>query len=513
MDIPVDLLTQFCRVTNADEAVASQLLRDSGLDLQTAIHSFFAIQEAQEAGANHTPPTDPTPDFAAPPDNPQPPSQSAGTGDALYDALHPNPAPQPPPAPVSAPPAIPPPAIIPPRHYDLQPHSADNPFGDPVSGDPRSEGLAALYKPPTHLVYPGSYEDVLDAGQAQNRWVLVNINRNDVFPCHSMNRDVWSDFTMQQLIAAHFLFWQRDEGRAGRYTQFYGVNNFPHIAVVDPRNHERVRVWGDNGLAVEKNVLIEQLSDFVSGNSLESDAVIRGSQARPLTRSTPSTSAPGPSSTLGATADSQMDEDAQLAAAISASMESSAGEDGGAAAPADVEPSTSNANGNGTVNSGRAVSSLLSATDPTLNKSRSLRAEQDDAFLESLALDRAREASNRSEQQRLENEQREMELKEKQRTERMELKRKRVPDAPPADTTEKVTELAIRLPDGKRVVRRFFASNNVGNVYDFIDTECESLGDVQYELMLAYPKKSYADREALLETLPRKAALVVHLKN
>lgn len=163
----------------------------------------------------------------------------------------------------------------------------------------------------------------------------------------------------------------------------------------------------------------------------------------------------------------------------------------------------------------RAASRLLSATDPTLNRQRSLRAEQDDAFQESLALDRAKAASERSEHERQQREREQAERVEQERLQAREAKRRRVCDPPPKSTpAEQVTELAIRLPNGQRLQRRFFSTDRFENVYDYVEIEAPQLDGVAFDLTTFDRKKLYGDRMVQLAELPtRKAALVVHLRD
>lgn len=508
MDIPTDLVTQFCRVTNADEALASQLLRDSGLNLEDAISSFFAIQDAGglpsvatsdqpaptqgnglEAQQEH-PHVPPSTSRHAPA---RPLSRRSGGQDRTYGS----------------------------HTHGQNSRSRPDPFLDNVEeGDVRGEALASLYRPPIHLIHTGTLDEAMGAGRSQGRWVLINIQQNDVFACHTMNRDVWSDSTVQELIQAHFVFWQRDVTAASDYLRFYDVGDRPHIAVIDPRNGERVRVWGGNGQAVGKIQLLDVLQDFVSGNSLDSDATIRGRNIGPSTRASRGRHTDAQRSSSGdrgraSTAppidvveidddeeDAYVDipangtsEDAQLAAAIAASIE-------------DAESDRANSTDAGELQ--REASRLLSATDPALSQSRSLRAEQDSAFQEALMLDRAKEESERAEQRRIEKQRQEEIQREQEQAALREMKRKRVPPPPEDGTEEKVTELVIRLPDGSRLQRKFFARDNIGNVYDFIECEVEQLNGVEFDLMTPYPKRTYTDRTIMLEELAPKAALVLH---
>lgn len=493
MDIPTELVAQFCGVTNADETLASQLLRDSGLDLEAAIQSFFAIQEAGGL------PSDSSDNPEASSTTPQPPERRVRPPiPQMVDTLLPNQ----------------------PRHVNRHQPTRSDPFAE-SDGTRNGDLLAALFRPPTHLSFSGSFEDAMVAGQNQKRWLLVNVQSMDVFASHIMNRDVWADRSVEELLQSHFVFWQRDESHSdgARYKHFYNFTQGPHVAVIDPRSGERVRVWGGDGEPIQKDVLVSELVDFVTANSLDNPSSVppparagQPSTRTPTTRPASQVGAPSTAGTSSAAATGSEDgmgtEDAALAAAIAASMEdtdtiagsnSAPGENGhGYTAPTDIN---------------RQTSRLLSATDPELNSRRSLRAQQDNAYEESLAMDRAMEESKKEEARRVESAAEEEVRRAKQMAEMREQKRRRIPPLPPSSTDDKVTELAIRLPNGQRLQRRFFASNTIGSVYDYIESECEDLAQANFELMQAYPKKSYADRDVSLTELAPKAALVVHLKD
>lgn len=129
--------------------------------------------------------------------------------------------------------------------------------------------------------------------------------------------------------------------------------------------------------------------------------------------------------------------------------------------------------------------------------------------MESLALDRAKAASERSERER---EQRERERAEQQRNVR-EAKLRRMSQPPPKTTpVEEVTELAIKLPNGQRLQRRFYSTDHLENVYGFLEIEAPELDGVAFDLTTFDRKKLY-DRQVQLAELPtRKTALVVHLR-
>ena len=45
-------------------------------------------------------------------------------------------------------------------------------------------------------------------GQRSNKWLLVNIQDPKEFSCQVLNRDVWSNSAVKDIINEHFIFWQ-----------------------------------------------------------------------------------------------------------------------------------------------------------------------------------------------------------------------------------------------------------------------------------------------------------------
>eukprot|EP00178_Gracilaria_changii_P000024 TRINITY_DN1000_c0_g1_i1.p1 TRINITY_DN1000_c0_g1~~TRINITY_DN1000_c0_g1_i1.p1 ORF type:complete len:339 (+),score=110.98 TRINITY_DN1000_c0_g1_i1:823-1839(+) len=336
----------------------------------------------------------------------------------------------------------------------------------------------------------GSLQRAQQVALQNKLWLLVNMQRADVFACHAMNRDVWSDAPLQQLLASHFVFVQRDERseEGERYRRFYPYRSVPHVAVIDPRSGERVRVWGGDGEAVARELLVSELEDFVGSNSVLDDSAVRGVRGSGAASSTRASSA----AAAAAAASTEDVEEHMMAAAIAASMQS---EEGGA-------------NGWAQRNGGseaqlveRHSSRLQSASNAALNRNRSLRAQQDSAFEESLALDRAKEESERSEA-----------LRREQSAQRRELKRARIPAAPCAQQKEGVREIVLRLPDGQRLQRRFFESDTIGDLYDYVEVHAPQLREGAFELAQPLAKLTFAERSQRLHVLPRRAALIVALK-
>ncbi len=72
-----------------------------------------------------------------------------------------------------------------------------------------------------------SFAKCLHRGKEESKFVLVNIQDPNEFMSHTLNRDVWSNETVEEMLKASFIFWQRDdthpEGKQFlQYFQFVG---------------------------------------------------------------------------------------------------------------------------------------------------------------------------------------------------------------------------------------------------------------------------------------------------
>ncbi|KAG9343635.1 hypothetical protein JZ751_013805 [Albula glossodonta] len=103
--------------------------------------------------------------------------------------------------------------------------------------DKKLSTLADLFRPPIELMHKGSFETAKDCGQLENKWLMINIQNVQDFSCQCLNRDVWSNNAVRTIIREHFIFWQvyHDSEEGQRYIQFYKLNKFPYISILDPR--------------------------------------------------------------------------------------------------------------------------------------------------------------------------------------------------------------------------------------------------------------------------------------
>jgi hypothetical protein len=70
--------------------------------------------------------------------------------------------------------------------------------------------LTDMFAPPDHLLHKaGGFQGARTMAKDSKRWLLVNIQKDDEFACHALNRDVWRDELVENLIREGFIFWQQ----------------------------------------------------------------------------------------------------------------------------------------------------------------------------------------------------------------------------------------------------------------------------------------------------------------
>ena len=161
-------------------------------------------------------------------------------------------------------------------HNEAQPSLADA-TGGASEASARSNMLARLFQPPWDLMYKGSWEDARDEGKEHKKWLLVNIQDGSVFDCQTLNRDLWKNEGIAETVRENFVFlqYQKEDPRADPYIQFYfqqadNTDNYPHVAVVDPRTGEQTKLWSRK--MPTPSEFLMQLHEFLDRYSLESHA-------------------------------------------------------------------------------------------------------------------------------------------------------------------------------------------------------------------------------------------------
>ncbi|KAL9079367.1 MAG: hypothetical protein Q9157_001754 [Trypethelium eluteriae] len=138
--------------------------------------------------------------------------------------------------------------------------------------------LAEMYRPPFDIMSRVSWDAARDEGKESLKWLLVNVQDQSIFDCQLLNRDIWKNSEIKETIKEHFIFLQysKDDMRGDKYMQYYFHNRdseeaYPHIAIVDPRTGEQVKVW--SGPPVLKPLdFLGQLHEFLDRYSLKANA-------------------------------------------------------------------------------------------------------------------------------------------------------------------------------------------------------------------------------------------------
>uniref|UniRef100_A0A672QY22 UBX domain-containing protein 7 n=1 Tax=Sinocyclocheilus grahami TaxID=75366 RepID=A0A672QY22_SINGR len=128
--------------------------------------------------------------------------------------------------------------------------------------DKKLSTLADLFRPPIELMHKGSFETAKDSGQLENKWLMINIQNVQDFACQCLNRDVWSNDAVKNIIREHFIFWQvyHDSEEGQRYIQFYKLNKFPYISILDPRTGQKMVEWNQ----LDVSSFLDQVTGFLS---------------------------------------------------------------------------------------------------------------------------------------------------------------------------------------------------------------------------------------------------------
>ncbi|OJJ42942.1 hypothetical protein ASPZODRAFT_124545 [Penicilliopsis zonata CBS 506.65] len=139
----------------------------------------------------------------------------------------------------------------------------------------KSNMLAEMYRPPFELMSKLPWDMAREEGRDDEKWLLVNIQDPSIFDCQLLNRDLWKDEGVKETVKEHFIFLQfaKDDPRASPYLQYYFQDsdvsdNYPHIAIVDPRTGEQVKVWSGPPVLKAAEFLM-QLHEFLDRYSLK----------------------------------------------------------------------------------------------------------------------------------------------------------------------------------------------------------------------------------------------------
>lgn len=97
-----------------------------------------------------------------------------------------------------------------------------------------------------------SWDEVRSVGKEDKKWIMVNLQDMSDFNCQALNRDIWKDPAVKELVKENFLFLQYDKEypESEEFLAFYfptqgheNPDNYPYVTIIDPRTGEQVKVW------------------------------------------------------------------------------------------------------------------------------------------------------------------------------------------------------------------------------------------------------------------------------
>lgn len=117
-------------------------------------------------------------------------------------------------------------------------------------------------------------------GKERKKWILVNLQDMNDFNCQALNRDIWKDDAVRDIISESFIFLQYDKDYpdAEEYITFYlpsqaheNQDNYPHVSIIDPRTGEQVKVWSGRPFPSASEFHAE-LAEFLDRYSLAANS-------------------------------------------------------------------------------------------------------------------------------------------------------------------------------------------------------------------------------------------------
>lgn len=134
---------------------------------------------------------------------------------------------------------------------------------------PHQSRLASLFRPPFDIMKKVDLETAKNIAHTEKRWIMVNIQDTREFACQQLNRDVWSDSEVKATIKENFVFLQypEDSQVGEEYKNYYPFQDYPHIAILDPRTGEQVKVF--EPVVPKVSEFLQEVHDFLSRFSLD----------------------------------------------------------------------------------------------------------------------------------------------------------------------------------------------------------------------------------------------------
>ncbi|XP_074570284.1 plant UBX domain-containing protein 7 [Curcuma longa] len=135
------------------------------------------------------------------------------------------------------------------------------------------DNLASLYSPPFALMFQGPFDQAKVEAALHGKWLLVNLQSNEEFSSHMLNRDTWANEAVAETICSNFIFWQvyHDTSEGKKVCTYYSLFTLPAVLIIDPITGQKMRAW--TGM-VHPERLLEDLLPFLDKGPNEQHAFL-----------------------------------------------------------------------------------------------------------------------------------------------------------------------------------------------------------------------------------------------
>ncbi|KAL0920288.1 hypothetical protein M5K25_009413 [Dendrobium thyrsiflorum] len=142
--------------------------------------------------------------------------------------------------------------------YRLESSSGTSEDSDWKEEEYNETNLSMLHGRPNYLMFHGYFHEAKVESSYLDKWLLVNVQTREQY---MLNRETWSNVTVQELLRSHFLFWEIDDkdSEGQKICYFYKLMTLPAILVVDPITGEKM--YACEGMKQQED-LLEDLMRF-----------------------------------------------------------------------------------------------------------------------------------------------------------------------------------------------------------------------------------------------------------
>ncbi|EFC45172.1 UBX domain-containing protein [Naegleria gruberi] len=251
-----DLLMSFMSITDENNVETAQhYLEAAGFDLETAVELFFSNQPASKSNSSATTTTSNKPTIPSDYEDIRSPIPQQAS--RLYDSFQGNDY-----------------SYDNSQSYSVPSFVTSNQYNNRANQQFQSSRLtkhgdefSEMFKKPD-IVFKGSFDAAKQEAETSGRWLIVEIQKDDIFDCHRMNRDTWNHEVVKTIVDTFFVLWQADDGtnQAELFKTRYRIRSYPFVCIIDPRTGENMKTW--EGKYIDASTMVDSLQNFADSHSL-----------------------------------------------------------------------------------------------------------------------------------------------------------------------------------------------------------------------------------------------------